>query len=207
MSVWSLCASFLPVDLFEHISAVLACRRSVTGPSPHTVWWEAGGAAIWAHFKCRESWHSCFQPFFVLFVYSALTLRPLSGRRCERCSSSNVIHAQLSAALRPNRYKSFIIGPVKQRVAPGDLIYLPACFPAQKNGSTCQLLSQWWILRGNLVRADFVRCSKNHPKLVGGKVLIGCTATLNYAVKSVLWWKRKHTLSLMSVRRSDGGKK
>lgn len=42
------------------------------------------------------------------------------------------LHLLSYAALRADWYKSFIIGPVKQHVGPGDLIYLPACFPKKK---------------------------------------------------------------------------
>lgn len=59
---WSLCAFCLLVGLFEQISAVLACRRSVTGSSPYPFWLVA--AALHCEvILCHASWHYCFQPF------------------------------------------------------------------------------------------------------------------------------------------------
>lgn len=87
---------------------------------------------------------SLFSTLFVLFVFlevdGATFVRTKTWKKLLPCDALEHVtqcccasHLQSCAALRPNRYKFFIIGPVKQRVAPGDLIYLPACFPKKKN--------------------------------------------------------------------------
>lgn len=170
------------VSLWIYLNTSLpCCHVSAVSPGPRLVlsdWWQ-GGVALWCHFKCRASWHPCFHPFFVMFVFAGSTLRSLSGRRRERTPPPNWLmrahstqyccasHLHSCAALIPNRYKSFIIGPVKQRVAPGDLIYLSACFP-------------------KTFLEAVVSCTPSDGFL--GKILFGLIACASFKESPQNWW-------------------
>lgn len=118
-----------------------------------------------------------FTTFLLCFFFFFISL----GRLCDLCHKRSspplidahspqyccVSHLHSCAALTPNRYESFIIGPAKERVAPGDLIYLPACFP-------------------ETFLEALVSCSPSDVFL--GKILLGLIASVSFKEPPQNWW-------------------
>lgn len=116
-------------------------------------------------------------PFFTPFLLCLF----LRGRLCDLCQDEDAkepppqlideyccaSHLHSCAALTPNRYKSFLIGPVKQRVAPGDLIYFLACFP-------------------KTFLEALVSCTPSDGFL--GKILLGLIACASFKDSPRNWW-------------------